>query len=63
MIPLIKDKGELWALALLKKIIKRDREDRDALPGSVVKHVKDVRSGLSKNVKTPGRSGVVGDKV
>jgi len=36
----VKDKDELWALRLLEEIIRRDREDRDALPGSVVQHVK-----------------------
>jgi len=36
----VKDKDELWALRILEEIIRRDREDRDALPGSVVQHVK-----------------------
>ncbi len=40
--PHVKDKDELWALALLQRIIDRDRQDRDALPGSVVRHVKDA---------------------
>ena len=38
----IKDKDELWALALLERIIQRDHEDRDALPGSAVKHIKEA---------------------
>ena len=36
----VKDKDELWALGLLEQIIRRDWEDRDALPGAAVKHVK-----------------------
>ncbi len=40
--PHVKDKDELWALALLQRIIDRDRQDRDALPGSAVRHVKDA---------------------
>lgn len=32
----VKDKDELWALALLEQIMQRHREDHDALPGSVV---------------------------
>ena len=35
-----KDKDEFWALALLEQIIRRDREDRDALPGSAMRHIK-----------------------
>ena len=36
----MKRRDEAWALALLEQVIQRDREDRDALPGSVVKLVK-----------------------
>jgi hypothetical protein len=36
----VKERDEAWAIALLEQIIQRDREDRDALPGSVVKLVK-----------------------
>ena len=43
-----KDKDELWALALLERIIQRDREDRDALPGSAVKNVKDAAKIIKK---------------
>ncbi len=44
----VKDKDELWALAQLEKIIQRDRADRDALPGSVVKLVKQAAIILKK---------------
>ena len=44
----VKDKDELWALALLERIIQRDREDRDALSGSVVKHVKAAATIIKK---------------
>lgn len=44
----VKDKDELWALALLEQIIQRDREDRDALSGSVVKKVKEAAKMLRK---------------
>lgn len=49
-----KDKDELWALALLEKIIKRSNDDRDALPGSVVKKVKEARTILKKLRKDGG---------
>ena len=42
VMPHVKDKDELWVLALLQRIIDRDRQDRDALPGSAVRHVKDA---------------------
>lgn len=35
-----KDTREEWAIKHLERIIQLDREDRDALPGSAVKHVK-----------------------
>lgn len=38
----VKDQDELWTLALLNRIIARSRQDRDALPGSVVKLVKEA---------------------
>jgi hypothetical protein len=44
----VKDKDELWALALLEQIIQRDRKDRDALPGSVIKHVKAAAKIIKK---------------
>lgn len=46
--PHVKDRDERWALARLDEIIQRDREDRDALPGSVVKLVKDAARILRK---------------
>lgn len=46
--PHIKDKDELWALSLLRQIINRSIEDRDALPGAVVKLVKDAAVILKK---------------
>lgn len=46
--PHVKDRDELRALALLEQIIQRSREDRDALPGSVVKLVKDASRILKK---------------
>ena len=44
----IKDKDELWTLALLEQIIQRDRQDRDALSGVVVKHVKKAATIIRK---------------
>lgn len=44
----MKRRDEAWALALLDQIIQRDREDRDALPGSVVKLVKQAAVILRK---------------
>lgn len=44
----MKRRDEAWALALLERIIVRDREDRDALPGSVVKLVKEAAVILRK---------------
>lgn len=38
--PKRKDRSEEWAIALLQQIIELDRQDRDALPGSVMAHVK-----------------------
>jgi len=49
--PHVKDRDERWALALLKRIIQRDREDRDALPGSVVKLVKQAAVILKKRAR------------
>lgn len=37
-----KDIQEEWAIAHLQRIIDLDLRDRDALPGSVVKHVKEA---------------------
>jgi len=44
----VKDRHELWALSLLNQIIERDKRDRDALPGSVVKLVKDAARIIRK---------------
>ena len=44
----MKRRDEAWALALLEQIIERDREDRGALPGSVVKVVKQAAVILRK---------------
>lgn len=49
--PHVKDKDERWALVLLEKIIRRSQEDRDALPGSVVKKVKEARTILKKRIR------------
>ncbi len=35
-----KDRDEEWAIALLEQIVARDRQDRDALSGQAVDHVK-----------------------
>lgn len=37
-----KDKDEDWAIALLQEIIARDREDRDAISGQAMTHVKEA---------------------
>jgi hypothetical protein len=44
----IKDKDELWALGLLLQIIERDRQDRDALSGTVVGLVKKAAKIIKK---------------
>jgi hypothetical protein len=52
----MKRRDEAWALALLQKIIERDREDRDALPGSVVKLIKQAAVILRKRRQSVGDS-------
>jgi len=52
--PHIKDRDERWALEKLEEIIQRDREDRDALPGSAVKLVKDAARILRKRRERKG---------
>lgn len=47
----MKDRDEAWAAALLEQIVKRSIADRDALPGSVVKLVKDALRILRKRRK------------
>jgi hypothetical protein len=54
--PHMKDRDERWALRLLEQIIRRDREDRDALPGSVVKLIKKAIKILRKRQRS-GYSG------
>ena len=49
--PHVKDRDELWALSLLNQIIQSSRDDRDALPGSVVKKVKDAAIIIKKRQK------------
>ena len=44
----IKDKDEKWAMALLQQIIERSNEDRDALSGEAVKHIKIAKRILAK---------------
>ena len=43
-----KDKAEEWAIRLLQEIIELDRIDRDALPGSAVKHIKTAQTIMKK---------------
>lgn len=42
------DGAEAWALELLNAIVNCDKRNRDALPGSVVKKVKEARQILIK---------------
>lgn len=44
----VKDRDERWAMALLQQIIDRSIEDRDALSGEAVKHVKIAKRILAK---------------
>lgn len=46
--PHISDGHELWTLGLLNQIIQRDKKNKDALPGSVVKLVKKTVKILKK---------------
>lgn len=43
-----KDMCEEWAIQKLQDIINLDREDRDALPGSAVKHIKAAQTIMKK---------------
>lgn len=47
----MKQKAELYALSVLMKIVHMDERDRDALPGSVMKHVKAAMRILRKRQK------------
>lgn len=49
--PKRKDRDEEWAIQHLGKIVERSVQDRDALPGSVVKLVKDAIVILRKRRK------------
>ena len=49
-------KAERWALELLNQIVALDKENRDALPGSVVREVKIARRILI-NLSNPKRRG------
>jgi hypothetical protein len=51
----VKENDEAWALAILLKIVERDRQDRDALPGSVVKLVKEAITILRKRSRVKAR--------
>ena len=44
----VKDRDESWALRLLEQILERSREDRDALSGAAVQHVKQAATILRK---------------
>lgn len=44
----MKDGAEEWAIHRLQEIVALDRRDRDALPGSAVKHVKAALTILRK---------------
>lgn len=46
-----KDEKEEQAIALLQQVIDMDRADRDALPGSVVKLVKQAQVVMKKRRK------------
>jgi hypothetical protein len=48
MMPHRKDRDEEWAIALLQQIIDRSIADRDALPGSAVKAVKNAQRIMKK---------------
>lgn len=50
--PKRKDVAEEWAITHLQAIIDLDRSDRDALPGSVVKKVKDAQLIMKKRRRT-----------
>ena len=46
-----KDGAEEYAIRLLQQIIDIDRRDRDALPGSAVRHVKVAQTIMRKRRK------------
>jgi hypothetical protein len=49
-----KDRDEEWANALLEQIVARDRQDRDALSGQAVDHVKRALVILKKRRRGGG---------
>jgi len=49
--PHVSHNHEAWALRLLSQIIALDKLNRDALPGSVVKHAKAAIKILQKRQK------------
>jgi hypothetical protein len=49
-----KDRDEEWAIALLEQIVARDRQDRDALSGQAVDHVKRALVVLKKRRRAGG---------
>jgi hypothetical protein len=49
--PHVKHQHEEWAIAVLDQIVVLSRRDRDALPGSVVRLVKDALTILKKRRK------------
>lgn len=49
--PKRKDNDEEWAIKILQLIVDRDKQDRDALPGSVVRLVKRAQTIMKKRRK------------
>jgi hypothetical protein len=47
----VKERDEAWAEAVLRQVVDRSVQDRDALPGSVVKLVKEAIRILRKRRK------------
>jgi hypothetical protein len=43
-----KDRAEEQAIKLLEQVVEMDRQDRDALPGSAVSHVKQALTIMRK---------------
>lgn len=50
--PKRKDEDEERAIAILQQVIDIDKRDRDALPGSAVKHVKAAQIIMKKRRRT-----------
>lgn len=48
LMPKRQDSHEEWAIAMLDQIIALDRRNRDALPGSAVRHVKQAKAIMAK---------------